>query len=180
MISYREEHSVQKILKREMDWLKQQAYLKFYQSLQKLTTEMLYMFWTVYGKQCVSPVCLSLIKWSWIIRKLLVQQTACNTVEWRQCEPGAEQCEHYSCQKEQKNAKRVGILIAICHTILSKALKMHCVCQHIVPRMLKQEQCDDHMRITELINVADNGTNFLQKSVIGNKMWHFLYSPQRK
>jgi metallophosphoesterase superfamily enzyme len=30
-----------------------------------------------------------------------------------------------------------------CNTILSKDLKMHCFCQHIVPRMLMQEQCDD-------------------------------------
>lgn len=34
---------------------------------------------------------------------------------------------------------RETVVVASCHTILSKDLKMHCGCQHIVIRMLTQE-----------------------------------------
>jgi len=47
--------------------------------------------------------------------------------------------------------------------ILSRNLKMHCVYQHNVPRILRQEQCDDYMSISgELISPECNDLNSLQ------------------
>jgi hypothetical protein len=40
--------------------------------------------------------------------------------------------------------------------------EMHHVCHHIVPRILTQEQCDDHMKISdEFIHTADDHPDFL-------------------
>jgi len=50
-------------------------------------------------------------------------------------------------QKVDVMADKAGISGGSCHTILSKYLKMHCVCQPVVPRMLMQEQYDDCARI---------------------------------
>jgi hypothetical protein len=56
-------------------------------------------------------------------------------------------------------AEKVGILVGSYHIILSKDLKMHCICQHI-PRLLMQKQCYDCMRIS----AADNDQNFSDRS----------------
>jgi len=60
-----------------------------------------------------------------------VWQTACNIREWRQCKTSAE---------------KVRSLGNSSHTTLSTDLKIYCICQHNVPRMLMQEQCNDHIR----------------------------------
>jgi hypothetical protein len=44
-------------------------------------------------------------------------------------------------------AEKVAVWVGCYCTILIKDLKMHCVCQNVVPRMLTQILCDDHMRI---------------------------------
>jgi hypothetical protein len=65
---------------------------------------------------------------------------------------------------------KVRILVTDYCTMLSKALKIHCVCQYIVPRKLMQEQHDDCMRMSdELIKTADNCLEFLQKIAVGGE-----------
>jgi hypothetical protein len=52
-------------------------------------------------------------------------------------------------------ADKVRISVHSCHIILSEDLKIHHVFQHIIPRTLMQEQCNNHMRMNvELINAA--------------------------
>jgi hypothetical protein len=77
--------------------------------------------------------------------------------------------------------EEVGILIHICHTILIKDLKMLCICQHILPKMLMQEHCDSWMRIcVEFTSAADNDPDLLWKIVRSDKTRYVLYDTQSK
>jgi len=45
----------------------------------------------------------------------------------------------------EMTAKKVEICIGSFYTVLNKNLNMHCICQHITPRMLMHEQCNNHI-----------------------------------
>jgi hypothetical protein len=50
---------------------------------------------------------------------------------------------------------REGILVGNWHTFLSNDMNMYCIFENIVPRMVLQEQCDNHMRMDgELVSTA--------------------------
>ncbi|GFW40117.1 hypothetical protein TNCV_5118001 [Trichonephila clavipes] len=60
----------------------------------------------------------------------------------------------------KKTAESVRISSATCQWILTKDLNMHMVCQHIVPRMLNEDQSAEEIKSApqvELRNIAKNG-----------------------
>jgi histone-lysine N-methyltransferase SETMAR len=78
-------------------------------------------------------------------------------------------------------AAAAGISYGACHKILSDDLSTSHVTQHSVPRILTQDQCDDHMSIcSDLTDSADKDRTPLSQIITGDKTWRFRYSPQPK
>lgn len=78
-------------------------------------------------------------------------------------------------------AESVGISEATCQRILTKDLNMHRVCQHIVPRMLSEDQKGIRMEMAgDLITAVDKDPSLLGRIVTGDEKWCFLYDPQSK
>jgi hypothetical protein len=77
-------------------------------------------------------------------------------------------------------AEKIIILVHTCFTTTNKNVKMHHICKYTAPRMLMQELCNNHTRISgELIHAADNNPDFLKKKKkTGDKTWCFSYNPQ--
>jgi len=64
---------------------------------------------------------------------------------------------------------KLRISVGSYHANLGNDLNRHCVCQHIVIRMMMQGKYE-HMRISgELTNTADNDQDFLGKILTGDK-----------
>ncbi|GFT42376.1 hypothetical protein TNCV_1786631 [Trichonephila clavipes] len=64
----------------------------------------------------------------------------------------------------------VGITEATCHRILTKNLIMHRVCQHMVPRMLNEDQNAIQMELVEnLISAAGEDFSLLGRNVTGDE-----------
>ncbi len=61
-------------------------------------------------------------------------------------------------------------------------LKYWKACAKWVPQMLSQEQKDHHMQVCQdiLNHYEDEGDSFLDRMVIGDKMWHHCYKPESK
>jgi hypothetical protein len=63
-------------------------------------------------------------------------------------------------------ADKAGVLICSCCTVLSKDVKMYDVWQHIIPRILTQEQCNNHMKVSDgHTSTAGNDLDFPQMIV---------------
>ena len=69
---------------------------------------------------------------------------------------------HANCSQSVDNlAAAVGVSHGTCYKILTDDLNMSCVVQHSVPRILTQDQCDDHMTICgDVISSADDDLDF--------------------
>jgi hypothetical protein len=90
-------------------------------------------------------------------------------------------CANRSQSVDEIAAAAAGISHDTCHKILSDDLNMSRVNQHSVPRVLMQDQCDDHMSICgDMIDIADKDGTFLSGIITGDKTWCFLYYPQLK
>lgn len=62
-------------------------------------------------------------------------------------------------------------MLVSCHVILSKEMQVHCICQYIIPRMMKQEQSIGCISMSgQLVSTADNNAEFFQKIVIDRVM----------
>ena len=78
-------------------------------------------------------------------------------------------------------ANVVGISHGSCHAILADELNMHRVCQHMVPRMLTEDQCEDRATVSgELIDMVDQDPGVLNRIITGDETWCYLYDPQSK
>ncbi|GFV94988.1 hypothetical protein TNCV_1029861 [Trichonephila clavipes] len=63
----------------------------------------------------------------------------------------------------QAIAELVGISSAICQWIMNKDLNMHRVCQHIVPRMLNEDQSEDEIKSGSQVELMAMDKNGFQK-----------------
>ncbi|KAJ4438653.1 hypothetical protein ANN_14600 [Periplaneta americana] len=78
-------------------------------------------------------------------------------------------------------AAEVGISVGSAHNVLHKHLNMHYVSQKLVPKMLSAEQKETRMTLAgDMISMADEGGDFLNKIIAGDETWCYLYDPVPK
>ncbi|KAJ4437155.1 hypothetical protein ANN_17290 [Periplaneta americana] len=78
-------------------------------------------------------------------------------------------------------AAEVGISVGSVHNVLHKHLNMHYVSQKLVPKMLWAEQKETRMTLTgDMICMADEDGDFLNKIIAGDETWCYLYDPVPK
>ncbi|KAJ4443895.1 hypothetical protein ANN_05682 [Periplaneta americana] len=78
-------------------------------------------------------------------------------------------------------AAEVGISVESVHNVLHKHLNMHYVSQKLVPKMLSAEQKETRMTLAgDMISMADEDSDFLNKIIAGDETWSYLYDPVRK
>ncbi|KAJ4432284.1 hypothetical protein ANN_20902 [Periplaneta americana] len=78
-------------------------------------------------------------------------------------------------------AAEVGISIGSVHNVLHKHLNMHYVSQKLVPKMLSAEQKETRMTLAgDMISMADEDGDFLNKIIAGDETWCNLYDPVPK
>ncbi|KAJ4448728.1 hypothetical protein ANN_00119 [Periplaneta americana] len=75
-------------------------------------------------------------------------------------------------------AAKVGISVGSVHNVLHKLLNMHYVSQKLVPKMLSAEQKETRMTLAgDMISMADEDGDFLNKIIAGDETWYYLYDP---
>ncbi|KAJ4430931.1 hypothetical protein ANN_19524 [Periplaneta americana] len=78
-------------------------------------------------------------------------------------------------------AAEVGISVGSVHNVLHKHLNMHYVSQKLVPKMLSAEQKETRMTLAgDMISMADEDGDFLNKIIAGDETWCNLYDPVPK
>ncbi|KAJ4451482.1 hypothetical protein ANN_02945 [Periplaneta americana] len=78
-------------------------------------------------------------------------------------------------------AAEVGISVGSVHDVLHKHLNMHYVSQKLVPKMLSAEQKETRMTLAgDMISIADEDGDFLNKIIAGDETWCYLYDPVPK
>ncbi|KAJ4426510.1 hypothetical protein ANN_27324 [Periplaneta americana] len=78
-------------------------------------------------------------------------------------------------------AAEVGISVGSVHNVLHKHLNMHYVYQKLVPKMLSAEQKETRMTLAgDMISMADEDGDFLNKIIAGDETWCYLYDPVPK
>ncbi|KAJ4431960.1 hypothetical protein ANN_20569 [Periplaneta americana] len=78
-------------------------------------------------------------------------------------------------------AAEVGISVGSVHNVLHKHLNMHYVSQKLVPKMLSAEQKETRMTLAgDMISMADEDGDFLNKIIAGDETWCYLYDPVPK
>ncbi|KAJ4428902.1 hypothetical protein ANN_25896 [Periplaneta americana] len=85
------------------------------------------------------------------------------------------------CKTIKEIAAEVGISVGSVHNILHKHLNMHYVSQKLVPKMLSAEQKETRMTLAgDMISMADEDGDFLNKIIAGDETWCYLYDPVPK
>ena len=78
-------------------------------------------------------------------------------------------------------ADKVGISIGSCHQILTAKLQLHRVHAKVVPRLLTDDQKENHVEISqELLANANGNENFLKKIITGDETWVYEYDVETK
>jgi len=78
-------------------------------------------------------------------------------------------------------SEEVGICKSSCHTILTEKLKMHCVAAKFVPRLLTEEQKQNHVTVSqELLDRSNTDENILKNVITGDETWMFGYDVETK
>ena len=68
-----------------------------------------------------------------------------------------------------------------CHTILTEKLQMHRVAAKFVPRLLTEEQRQNHITVSqELLDRSNTDENFLKNVVTGEETWVYGYDVETK
>jgi len=78
-------------------------------------------------------------------------------------------------------SEEVGICKSSCHTILTEKLKMHRVAAKFVPRVLTEEQKQNHLSVSqELLDRSNTDENFLNNVITGDETWVNGYDVETK
>ena len=78
-------------------------------------------------------------------------------------------------------SEEVGICKSSCHKILTEKLKMHRVAAKFVPRLLTEEQKQNHVTVSqELLDRSNTDENFLKNVITGDEMWVYGYDVETK
>ena len=81
----------------------------------------------------------------------------------------------------QEVADEVGISIGSCHQILTEKHQMHHISAKFVPRLLTDDQKENHVEISqELLANANGNENFLKKIITGDETWVYAYDVETK
>jgi len=77
--------------------------------------------------------------------------------------------------------EEVGICKSSCHTILTQKLKMLHVAAKFVPRLLTEEQKQNHVTVSqELLDRSNTDENFLKNVITGDETWVYGYDVETK
>ena len=79
----------------------------------------------------------------------------------------------------QEVADEVGISIGSCHQILTEKLQMHHVSAKFVPRLLTDDQKENHVDISQEL-LASANENFLKNIITGDETWVYVYDVKTK
>jgi len=78
-------------------------------------------------------------------------------------------------------SEEVGISKSSCHTILTEKLKMHRVAAKFVPRLLRDEQKQNRVTVSqELLDRSNTDENFLKNVITGDETWVYGYDVETK
>jgi transposase len=78
-------------------------------------------------------------------------------------------------------SEEVGVCKSSCHTILTEKLKMHHVAAKFVPRLLTEEQKQNHVTVSqELLDRLNTDENFLKTVITGDETWEYGYDVETK
>ena len=78
-------------------------------------------------------------------------------------------------------ADEVGISVGSCHQIFAEKLQMHRVSAKFLPRLLTDDQKENHSEISqELLDNANGNENFLKNIITGDGMWVYGYDVETK
>lgn len=65
-------------------------------------------------------------------------------------------CAADDCDITDDNMRQAHHVAGSCHTILIMDLNLHDICQYSISRMLMQEHCSDHVRISDELICAED------------------------
>jgi len=85
------------------------------------------------------------------------------------------------CLTIREVADKVGISIGFCNQIFTENFQMHRVSAQFMPRLLTDDQKENHVEISqELLANANGNENFLKNIITGDEMWVYGYDVETK
>jgi len=85
------------------------------------------------------------------------------------------------CLTVREVADKVVISIGSCHQIFTEKLKMCCVSAKFMPRLLTDDQKENHVEVSqELLAIANGNENFLKNIITGDETWVYGYDVETK